>query len=469
MTETWTNGLASFGKRWNAVMDKKRNQLILDLVFVGLAMLFFMLWAWQATYMDGPDELMRFDIINYMTQHWELPRGDNPAIINPIWGFSYAFHPYIPHIFSALFIRIASVFTEDPHILLFTARLASVFFGGGTVWFAIKIARKLLPEKADGWIFVFLVTFLPQMAYINSYVNCESMAVFSTAVLVYVWILGLEKNWDYKTCIWLGIGLALCALSYITAYGFLLCSFLLFCLTILLCSDKKWDFKTLIKKGLVVLAVFLVVAGWWFIRNAILYDGDFLGLTARDICGELHAQDEFKPSLHWTVKTSGMEPFKLMFWEYKWHIATYQSFIGVFKEFSVFLPNMIYTAYKFILGIGILGCIIKIPSLLAIRKDGKWQAKGFFHWMLLLAIIVPNVLNLYASYAIDYQPQGRYSMPMLIPCMYFVTYGITSLLDRLVKPKVARTAIKALLCVGILAICIFAFWVYREACLATNP
>lgn len=449
----------------------QKRQLAIDLIFVGLAAVFFLLWAWQSSYMDGPDELMRYDIVNYLVEHWSLPRGDDPSIINPIWGFSYAFQPYIPHIFSALFIRIAKLFTEDMHVLIFAGRLASVFFGAGTVWFTIKIARKLLPAKADGWIFIFLVTFLPQMVYLNSYMNCESMAIFSTAVIVYSWIIGLERKWDMKNCIWLGVGLSLCALSYVTAYGFLLCSFFLFCLTILLCQDKKWDFKSMIQKGLVVLAVFLVLAGWWFIRNAFLYQGDFLGLTARDICGELHAQDAFKPSKHWTIKMSGVsasEALKMLFWEWKWHSDTFKSFIGIFKEMAVLIPTVCYTIYKIIFAVGILGCIIEIPKLLALRKDGKWLEKGFFNWFMILALIIPNVLNLYASYAIDYQPQGRYSMPMLIPLMYFTVYGITKLLDRFIKNKMANTVIKILICVIVLGISFVGFWSYRVACLSMN-
>ena len=145
---------------------------------------------------------------------------------------SYAFHPYITHIISALFIRAARFFTDDIHILVFTARLASVMFGTGTVWMSIKIARKILKDRADQWIFLFFITFLPQMVYLNAYVNCESMAIFSTAVLIYAWLLGMESRWDPKSCIILGTGLALCALSYVTAYGFLVCSFLFFCLSI---------------------------------------------------------------------------------------------------------------------------------------------------------------------------------------------------------------------------------------------
>ena len=40
------------------------------------------------------------------------------------------------------------------------------------------------------------------------------------------------------------------------------------------------------------------------------------------------------------------------------------------------------------------------------------------------AVLLPNIMNIWYSYSNDYQPQGRYSMPMLVPFMYYVARGI---------------------------------------------
>ena len=77
-----------------------------------------------------------------------------------------------------------------------------------------------------------------------------------------------------------------------------------------------------------------------------------------------------------------------------------------------------------------------------------------------MAIVIPNFLNLYASYAVDYQPQGRYSMPMLLPFQYFITLGITQIIDRLVKFKKARDVIKGALCFGLFLIAVYALRYY---------
>ena len=442
------------------IFDEKSRRRM-DIFFVVFSFIVFATWAWLSLVQDAPDELMRFDVLNYMFKTGKIPRGNDPAITNPIWGFSYAFRPIHAHFLSVIFMKITSLFTLDGHIMLFSARLASCIYGAGTTFFSLKIARKLFSKKADMWVFICYVTFLPQMVYLNSYVNCDSFAIFASAIMIYMWILGMETKWDNKSCIGLGISLALCALSYVTAYGFLVCSFLFFCLSILLCGEKKWDWKLLIRKGLLVFGVFFIIAGWWFIRNAILYDGDFLGLKAQDIYAEDHAMDEFKPSLHWTLARGGL-PLSHMFGEYKWHVSTYKSFIGVFKEFTVFLSDKIYGLYLVLFGFGIIGFILKIPSLFRIRKDGAWVESGFFNWAMLLAIIIPNYLNIYASYYIDYQPQGRYSIPMLLPFMYFITHGTSVLLKNNIKAKWLRTLCKILLGLGLAYICLKAYMVLRS-------
>ena len=49
----------------------------------------------------------------------------------------------------------------------------------------------------------------------------------------------------------------------------------------------------------------LILAAWWFIRNAILYDGDFLGMNASSVCAEKYAKPAYKPSQKQTPQMAG--------------------------------------------------------------------------------------------------------------------------------------------------------------------
>ena len=59
------------------------------------------------------------------------------------------------------------------------------------------------------------------------------------------------------------------------------------------------------KKGLFILVIVCVIALWWFIRNAILYHGDFLGRETSSACAELYARAKYKPSNSKTFQKKG--------------------------------------------------------------------------------------------------------------------------------------------------------------------
>lgn len=63
-----------------------------------------------------------------------------------------------------------------------------------------------------------------------------------------------------------------CTLTYYNAYGYILCSIILCLISVIL---NKMKTKQIIQKVLIVAIMAFLVAGWWFIRNAIIYNGDF--------------------------------------------------------------------------------------------------------------------------------------------------------------------------------------------------
>ena len=73
----------------------------------------------------------------------------------------------------------------------------------------------------------------------------------------------------------------------------------------------------------------------------------------------------------------------------------------------------------------------------------------------MFALLIPNYLNAYYSYSSDFQPQGRYSMPMLIPLMYFVTKGVQAFLKREKKLQKYEKLFCILVCVAAAALAAF--------------
>lgn len=159
----------------------------------------------------------------------ELFRGDDPAVRNKVWGISYAYYPVVSYMVSALFMRISRLFADPGYSMFKIARMADVLFVTGAVYFVVKASGKLFPKEKYSrevrWLFAALAGFMPQAIFMGTYVNTDSLALLAAAMILYAWVSYLREDWTWKNCILLAVGMAVCALSYYNAYGWILCSF----------------------------------------------------------------------------------------------------------------------------------------------------------------------------------------------------------------------------------------------------
>ena len=215
-----------------------------------------------------------------------------------------------------------------------------------------------------------------------------------------------------------------------------------------------------------------VIALWWFIRNAILYHGDFLGRETSSACAELYARAKYKPSNSKTFQKKGDSMLCMIFYrpvylEHDWLVTVLYSFVGAFGYNRIYLSKMIIVPYLCCLGIGLIlmrNCCQRdfffwnadgTQTAIAGKTKRKWSKTGWFTWANVFALLIPNYLNAYYSYSSDFQPQGRYSMPMLIPLMYFVTKGVQAFLKREKKLQKYEKLFCILVCVAAVALAAF--------------
>ena len=210
-----------------------------DLFFVLLMGVFLFYLAWILPFNEAPDEKMRYLVPTYIYRHGTLPAGWDEEVLNKMWGISYAFHPILPYILGGYLMRIVGIFNSSEHALLMAARCINVFFGMGFYWYVLKISRRLFQNQVFRIYFVALLAMLPQLLYLFVYVNTDGTAVFSSAMLIYGWIFGMEQKWDRKSCTHLAVGVAVCAMSYFNAYGFALFSVVMFVGSLIVFYRKK--------------------------------------------------------------------------------------------------------------------------------------------------------------------------------------------------------------------------------------
>lgn len=441
----------------------------LELLYVLLMGGFLFFLSWILPFNQGPDEEMRYLVPQYIYKHGTLPAGWDPEVRHELWGISYAFHPILPYVLGGWLMRLVGLFSDSQKALLMAARFANILIGMGFYWYVQRIAKKLFPRRMFRYFFIALLSMLPQLLYLFVYVNTDGIAIFSGAMIIYYWLVGMERKWDRGSCTGLAVGVAVCALSYFTAYGYALFSILLFVGTMAVFYRKK-GFKicagAILKRGIYITVLVFLLTGWWFVRTAVLYDGDFLGLYAPNKYGEMYAKEEFKPSNRESVQEQGISLEEMLKSEDEggmdWMRTTWRSFIGYFGFLEHPLGLDIYEIHKKIFALGFLGIglqaalallyyiragtrrILKGATLgkaawLQDKEEGavltrpsfavdEGKIRGANFWILQISfgccIIIPILLSLYYSYCDDFQPQGRYVMPLVVPLMYFVAAGI---------------------------------------------
>ena len=469
-------------------MEAKKKALYRELGFCGGVFLFIMAWMVIQPFNVSPDEQMRYQVIEYLVKHTSLPHGGDAEIRHHLWGISYAFNPILSSIISAVFVKITSLFTDNKEAFFIAARMVNVFLGTATAFLTVRIGKRLFKDKAK-ILFAVLVLLLPGTLFIFSYINNDGLAIFSTALIILMWARAMQDGWEIKTCIGIAIGISVCILSYYNAYGVILCSVVFFVITMLMCQAKKWDWQKLFKYGGIIIGIVLVLAGWWFVRSYIIYDGDFLGMATSSQYAEQYAQELFRPSNRWIVAKTGMTPWDMLFyvpgeWQNNWVMTVAISFVGTFGYMNVFMPEILSKVYIMFIGIGIIGVLLGAKKgffylnrvlihkrirpvgeesirIRVVKKEARWNSGTIFRWCMLGAIVVPAVLLVYYAYFNEFQAQGRYLLPALIPLMYFVTWGYERILDCFVKNEKIRKyfyyGASALLATGAMYTYLFVF------------
>lgn len=407
--------------------DGGKKERIVTGITVFIAFLIYFSLSCMLPMEKAPDESMRYMVPEYIFQYHRLPAGTDMAVVDGVWGFSYAFTPYLPSILAAMLMRLAAVFTDSAKVLLIACRFVSVAAATGSVWLAFPIGKRLFADWKSRLLFALCVGFLPQFVFLSAYLNNDAFAVFTVMLILFAWLYGRERHWDYRSCLLLAVAIGLCVLTYYNAYGWVLCSIFMFFGSIWQddAIERKW--KHALSHGCMIAAVAFLLGGWFFIRNAVLYDGDFLGMDTMYECGELHAAVGYKPSERLLYAKAGL-PVWSMLLDTEWIPDTLDSFFAVFGYRDIRTLDVIYVIYLLLAIVGLLGFVYGFCRKKEMRRE--WLLYG----CCFLCMLIPLVLSIRYSYAIDYQAQGRYLMSALPALALFMAKGCQAL-DEIGKRK----------------------------------
>ena len=167
-----------------------------------------------------------------------------------------------------------NVFLHPPHLTSLTlgSRLVSLVFGLGTMVTSYYLASQLFSRRSLVPIATaIIVGFQPQFLYVTTAVNNDVAVAFFGTLAVTLLIRRLQRDDSRYLAMLLGIILGLASITKVSSLVF----FPLTGLALLLIH--RGFSRSFFRDGVILLAIALLVGGWWYVRNAWVY-GDPLSI-----------------------------------------------------------------------------------------------------------------------------------------------------------------------------------------------
>ena len=424
-------------------LKQKENYKYIKIVFILSVICWFSFWAFNittnlASASSGPDEQLRILVPTFIYEHHQLPTGYDSEVIYNVGNWSYAFYPQVlGAVVSAIFMSIVGIFSNADSALVYGARLASVFFGVATVYITGLIVRKLLSgykfAEIYSYMAMILLAFWPQFAFLSAYINNDIVALFGVSLILYAAVLGSKDKWNIKNGILMGIGFSVCLLGYTNSYGFILFGAVFFLVTLV-----KQNKDVGVRRSLLLLAVVCLIpilaAGPFYVRNALIYKGDFLGLTtfkSRTTEWELKNDRRVQTSY---VQSGENDVLDLVRDDNYWQMQQ-ESFIGKFGYMTISPSPKWVFIYKAIAVMGVVGFVLMLAGNFRKNRLGRYRNGMLFGIGVALACVVTLGLSTYYSLTIDIQPQGRYIIYIIVPLVLLSVLGIKYLIDKYLRGK----------------------------------
>ena len=282
-------------------------------------------------------------------------------------------------------------------LALYLIRLLSLGMGALTVGAVYQSARAVLPGRLGfALLAAALTAFNPQFIFISASVSNDSLVNMLAALITWQMLLMLRDGFRTRRSLALALLIALASLTKLS--GLTVGAVVgLAAIWLLLRSRDYRGFFTLCAA---VLAFWLLIAGWWYLRNLTLYGELFGTATMLDNFGRRSATP-------WQLFTVEFQGLRVSYW-------------GVFGAFNILTHEIFYRVMDALTLIGAAGLAVSVAK----KRHSKevLTALGFLVMMLALgaAMLIWWSTQTWAS-------TGRLLFPYITSASLLMALGIVTL------------------------------------------
>lgn len=400
-----------------------RTKPILDItltqaVCFSLLMYFVLRLPWLMTLpiTQAPDEPNHFWVVHYIARHMSLPTFDIVHSTGPAAEYG-ALPPlgYIPQILLTALVpdNLAPVFS----------RLGSLLVGAVVPWVAVLLGKELFPRRQElALALPLLVVFHPQLVFVNSYTNNDSMATALASVIIYMLVKGIKNGLPTGKAAFIGALFGILGLSKHT--GLSVAPAVLTGIAMAGYANNLTISQILTQIAAFAFA-FLTACGWFFIHNYFEFKGDVLGTKTMYESWITILPRQNGQVVHPWPKASQIGWWRYVFFDY----------VGLFGYMDRYLWRPIYFVYLGYLITAFAGwCNFRAKDTESSgAEEGSTDSlldrkKTRLVWLLVAAFPSCNLLaNLAATITNVTGPHGRYLFPSELCILALIIAGLSRL------------------------------------------
>ena len=293
------------------------------------------------------------------------------------------------------------------------ARFFSIFLGALTVFFTYLIGRTVFPSRpAISLGAALLVAFNPQFLFLSGAVNNDNLVTMAGAagVLLAVTALGRRDadggqgrpGWGLLLLMGAIAGVAM--LSKLS--GLFVPVIIGFALSAVAWRRRSW--REWLIYGLTTGGIAALIAGWWYVRNQMLF-GDPLALSAMFDILPRRANPPTAAEL--LARAQGI----------------WRSYWAVFGWFNVVVDEWIYALFTGLTLAGLAGLALGIPLQHAYGKRGDAGSSKIDPWQVAVLVLWSISIGLLLwRWAQMRYPQGRLLFPAISSTAVLLAWGLSN-------------------------------------------
>ncbi len=312
-------------------------------------------------------------------------------------------------------------------------RLYSVLLGAVTVIFTYLLGLEFVkrpgtPEKerSSGQVYALLaacfVAFLPQFLFISGAINNDNLATALSAICLWMVVRMWRRGVTFQSAIVLGVLIGCALLAKLSAAALL--PLALGVIGIWTIRQHAW--RTGIQAGLALGAVAVLVGGWIYVRNWMLYGDPFAWGVLAQLVG---ARAEPPDLVRWLLSES--EGLRLSAW-------------GVFGWFNIRAASWFYFLFDALAVLGLVGMMYAV-----LHRKISFRTVIVFIWFL------GAVVALWRYSSLIFSTQGRLLFPALPAYAVLWAWGLSTLIPIRLSRRVVGLLQGVMLIVSILTPSLF--------------